>query len=140
MPRQHAPATPPICVKEKKTKKAAPNATQTHFCAPEPTSRNRIAAGTRNRMKYANVLKIMHPTSSPFSRTTVSSNEDFCPSRRRPRLAILSYLLILPCLTRHPSFVSRGPALDLRMAVNFRPIINKLHPTQTHPKTSPCAL
>src|SRR6266566_4943150 len=48
IPRQQAPATPPICVREKKTKNAAPKAAQTHFCAAEPTRRNRIAAGTRN--------------------------------------------------------------------------------------------
>src|ERR1043165_7402205 len=90
MPRQHAPATPPICVNEKKTKNAAPNATHTHFCAAEPTSRNKIAAGTRNRRKYAKVLKIMHQTSSPSSRTRFSSNEDGGPSGQRPRLRAVS--------------------------------------------------
>src|ERR1041384_2370199 len=57
--RHAAPAAPPTWVSEKKTKKPAPNARQTHGCAAGRTRRNRIAAGTRNRMKYANVLKII---------------------------------------------------------------------------------
>src|ERR1043166_1811053 len=57
--KQTAPATPPICVREKKTKKAAPNTRQTHGCAAGLARRKRIAAGTRKSTKYAKVLKIM---------------------------------------------------------------------------------
>src|SRR4051812_12776826 len=57
--RQQAPATPPIWTSEKKTKNPAPKMRQTHGCAAGCTRRNRIAAGTRNKRKYANVLKIM---------------------------------------------------------------------------------
>src|SRR6185295_1360348 len=59
MSRQHAPAGPPISVKEKKTKKAAPKIKQTHGWAAGRTRRKAIAAGTRNSKKYAKLLKIM---------------------------------------------------------------------------------
>src|ERR1700743_1991728 len=57
--RQAAPKAPPTWVSEKKMKKLAPNAMHTHGCADGRTRRKRIAAGTRNKIKYANVLKII---------------------------------------------------------------------------------
>jgi hypothetical protein len=59
--RQTAPAFPPACVKEKKMKKPAPNVRQIQGCKAGRARRNKIAAGSRNRIKYANVLKIMRP-------------------------------------------------------------------------------
>ena len=59
IPRQQAPAQPPTCVTEKKMKKATPNPTQIHGLAAGFTSRNKIAAGNRIKMKYSNVLKTM---------------------------------------------------------------------------------
>src|SRR6185437_13172781 len=58
--RMHAaPNAPATCVSEKKIKNDAPNVMHTHGCAAGRTSRNKIAAGTRNKMKYAKVLKII---------------------------------------------------------------------------------
>src|ERR1041385_5694340 len=61
--RHAAPAAPPTWVREKNTKNAAPNVRQTHGCHDGRTSRNRMAAVIRNKIKYANVLKIIRAAS-----------------------------------------------------------------------------
>ena len=59
--RQKAPAIPPTWVKEKKMKKAAPKPAQIQGWTTGRTRRNRSAAGSKNRIKYAKVLKIITP-------------------------------------------------------------------------------
>src|SRR5438045_3871325 len=65
--KQTAPAIPPTCVIEKKTKKPPPNSRHTHGCAAGRTRRKRIAAGIRNNKKYAKVLKIMYDRARAYA-------------------------------------------------------------------------
>src|SRR5690242_2550036 len=66
MTRHAAPKAPPTCVREKKTKKLPPKVMQTHGWAAGRTRRKVIAAGIRNKIKYAKVLKIIRGRRGKF--------------------------------------------------------------------------